>query len=326
MARIRNIKPDYFRHEALQDLEAAHPGQYIMLTYIALWCQCDANGIFPWRPRTLKLDILPFIPYDLTATLQILHHNNYITQYTTPDGNQYGHIPTFKTHQRITGKEATEGEKYPKPNQSKPGNTRETPGKHPDAQGEERITGKEIREREGHNAHAREGQPENQKNTPTTETQKNETTTPPQPSTRGGEPTPTDPYTHCIRAINNWAKPDNWQPLRDYAHSVGYQPDQHGPVADEVKKFTAYHLDPRRRDDDRAAFLADPAQFFQDKGRKWLLDAKNMNKQPKNTAKKTQYEPPPQHHRSHPRTNGNAHPTTTHIADLIGKTITEISA
>jgi hypothetical protein len=160
MARIRNIKPDYFRHEALQDLEAAHPGAYIMLTYIALWCQCDANGNFPWKPRTLKLDILPFIPFDLAATMKILLDTGHIQQYAGHDGNTYGHIPTFRTHQRITGKEATEGEKYPKPT---PGNNRETTGKQPDAQGEERNIGKEIREREGHNARAREGEAESQK-------------------------------------------------------------------------------------------------------------------------------------------------------------------
>ena len=322
MARIRNIKPDYFRHEALQDLEAEHPGAYIMLTYIALWCQCDANGIFPWRPRTLKLDILPFITFDLSATMNILLQAGYIAQYTAHDGNNYGHIPTFKTHQRITGKEATEGEKYPKPTQTQPGNNRETTWKQPDAQGEERIIGKEIREREGDNARAREGQPENQK---TATAQNNpETTTPPQPSTGGGG-APPDPYTHCIHHINQWAKTDNWQPLRDYAQSVGYDPDRYGPVADEVKKFTAYYLDTRRHPDDRAAFQSDPAQFFQDKGRKWLLDAKNLNKQPKNTTKKTQYEPPPAHHQSHhQRTNGNAIGLTT-IGDIAGKIITEIT-
>ena len=225
MARIRNIKPDYFRHEHLQDLEAAHPGAYIMLVYQALWTQCDANGIFPWKPRTLKLDILPFLQFDLETTMHILLQHGYIQQFQTGDGNKYGIVPTFKTHQRITGKEATEGEKYPKPKQSIPGNNRETSGKQPDAQGEERITGKENREREGANAHAHEEgiEIEKQKAAPAAEQ--------------------TDAYTYCLHAINTWARPDNWQPLRDYAQSVGYDPARYGPVADEVKKFTAHWLD-----------------------------------------------------------------------------------
>lgn len=327
MARIRNIKPDYFRHEHLQDLEAAHPGAYIMLVYQALWTQCDANGIFPWKPRTLKLDILPFLQYDLEATMHILLQHGYIRQYQTNDGHTYGIVPTFKTHQRITGKEATEGEKYPKPTSQPtpplsegeasgvrpiPGNTWETPDKHPDAQGEERITGKDNREREGSNAREEEIEIKKQTAAPAAES----------PLSGGeGQGVRLDPYTYCLHAINTWARPDNWQPLRDYAQSVGYDPAQYGPVADEVKKFTAHWLDLSRvASTDRAAFIIDPAKFFQDKGRKWLLDAKNFNKPPKKrTDHKPKYDPPPR-----PRATANAHPTT-HIGDLANKIITEIA-
>ena len=159
MARIRNIKPAFFRHEVLQDLEAAHPGAYVMLSYVGLWTQCDAAGIFPWKPRLLKLDILPFLEFSIEHTMTILQQAGFIARYTA-DGAEWGYIPTFTEHQRITGKEATEGEKYPKPGGNKPGNNRETIGKHPGAQ--ERITGKDNRE--GVNAHAHEGFPENEKN------------------------------------------------------------------------------------------------------------------------------------------------------------------
>ena len=108
--------------------------------------------------------------------------------------------------------------------------------------------------------------------------------------------------------------------FRDYAASVGYDPAQYGPVADEVKKFTAHWLDPRRHPNDRAAFHADPAQFFQDKGRKWLLDAKNLNRQ-KQKPDKPKYTPPP-HQQA--RTNSNA-TNISHIGDIAGKIITEIT-
>lgn len=115
MPRIRTIKPDFMRHEGLQDLEVEHPGSYIMLTYVGLWMMCDKNGIFQYRPRQLKLDILPFIPFDMQSTLTILENNGYLKKYTV-DGKDFGIIPTFRSHQRLSGKEASEeGEKYPLP-------------------------------------------------------------------------------------------------------------------------------------------------------------------------------------------------------------------
>lgn len=112
--RIRTVKPSLFRHEGLQDLETDHPGAYAMLTFIGLFCAADANGVFEWKPRTLKLDVLPFLGYDLEKTLTLLVDNGYLTRYET-EGNTYGHITNFKKHQRITGREYQEGGRLPTP-------------------------------------------------------------------------------------------------------------------------------------------------------------------------------------------------------------------
>jgi hypothetical protein len=112
MARIRTVKPDYFRHELLQDLEIAHPGMYPMMVFQGLWGHCDSQGIFEWKPRHLKLDILPFIPFDMEKTLKILNDAGMMIRYSV-DGKEYGKIETFNDHQRLTGKESTEGDKYP---------------------------------------------------------------------------------------------------------------------------------------------------------------------------------------------------------------------
>ena len=72
MARIRTVKPDFFRDEDLQDLERANPGKYTMLVFEGLWGHCDKNGNFEWKPRTLKLDILPFLDFDMADTLEVL--------------------------------------------------------------------------------------------------------------------------------------------------------------------------------------------------------------------------------------------------------------
>lgn len=114
MARIRTIKPEFFRHEILQDLEIANPGMYPMMVFEALWGHCDSKGRFEWKPRMLKLDILPFLPFDMSVTLEILETSGMLHKYEV-EGKQYGIIHSFEKHQRLSGKELTEGEKYPNP-------------------------------------------------------------------------------------------------------------------------------------------------------------------------------------------------------------------
>jgi len=119
MARIRTIKPEFFRHEELQDLETANPGKFTMLVFAALWGHCDNQGVFVYRPRQLKLDILPYLNFNMEETLAILEESGFITSFTD-DGKDYGHIPTFLNHQNLNGKEATaEGKKHPSPNGTK---------------------------------------------------------------------------------------------------------------------------------------------------------------------------------------------------------------
>lgn len=101
MARIRTIKPEFFRHEALQDLEIANPGKYPMMVFEALWGHCDNKGRFEWKPRMLKLDILPFLPFNMAETLAILESAGMVRKYIV-DGKEYGEVPTFEKHQRLS--------------------------------------------------------------------------------------------------------------------------------------------------------------------------------------------------------------------------------
>ena len=140
MARIRTVKPDFFRDETLQDLESAHPELKPMLVFAGLWTQCDRNGNFPWNPRTLKLDILPFIGYDLGASLVLLGEAKLLSRYTASDGREYGHVENFDKHQRISGKEAIEPAKFPEKHS---GNNGEATEKHPVAQEGKGFIGRE---------------------------------------------------------------------------------------------------------------------------------------------------------------------------------------
>ena len=165
MARIRTIKPEFFRHELLQDLETKHPGQHVMLTFAGLWTQADANGEFRYRPRTLHLDILPFLEFDFERTLQILTENNFVKKIETEEGNISGIICNFDKHQRITGTEYSSVKGYC---EKQKGNTEETQRKQ---QGNNQVFQEKEKEMERERemeqgkrkgsavAHAREGDP-----------------------------------------------------------------------------------------------------------------------------------------------------------------------
>lgn len=84
-----------------------------MLVFAGLWTQADKAGNFPWRPAQIKLDILPFIEYDLGSSLEALRKTGFISPYTGSDGKAYGHIHNFDTHQRFFGSEVKLPPRYP---------------------------------------------------------------------------------------------------------------------------------------------------------------------------------------------------------------------
>lgn len=119
MPRIRHIKPEFFRHEKLQDLEREHPLQRVMLTYAGLWCVADAGGCFKFSTRQLKNDILPDLDYDRGLTIQLLIEGGFIELTGQSDGDYpVARIINFTKHQWIN--RATEKPKYsvPKKDQS----------------------------------------------------------------------------------------------------------------------------------------------------------------------------------------------------------------
>jgi hypothetical protein len=143
VARIRTVKPNFFRHEGLQDLAKRVGDAIVMLVYEGLWTQADSEGRFEWKPRQLKLDILPFLDFDMDAMLAALAGDGFIRAYEV-SGKKYGEIPSFSEHQRITGKEKESGEKFPVNPEKQPGSTWEAPGYIPGAQEGERELGRGI--------------------------------------------------------------------------------------------------------------------------------------------------------------------------------------
>lgn len=104
MARIRSIKPEFFRHYELFEAEK-ETELPLRLAFIGLWTVCDREGRFKWRPEMLKVECLPYDTCDFSRVLDALRTRGFIVKYATND-REYGWIPSFKEHQVINNKES----------------------------------------------------------------------------------------------------------------------------------------------------------------------------------------------------------------------------
>lgn len=104
MARIRTVKPELFRHECLFEAEQT-TGLPIRLAWIGLFTVCDKAGRFRWRPRALKLDVLPYDDVDFSRVLDACATRGLLVKYRVGDA-WYGCIPTWRSHQTINNRES----------------------------------------------------------------------------------------------------------------------------------------------------------------------------------------------------------------------------
>lgn len=93
MARKRLISPEFFLHEKLYDAEQ-RTGLPLRVAFPGLWTQADRRGIFLWRPRILKLAVLPYDHVDFADVLEVLHVEGFIERYEV-GGKVYGRITAF---------------------------------------------------------------------------------------------------------------------------------------------------------------------------------------------------------------------------------------
>lgn len=111
MGRIRTVKPEFFRHEELFDLER-ETKLPVRLAFAGLWTVCDREGRFKWRPRTLKVEVLPFDDLDFSRVLDALSTRGFVVKYTS-GAEEYGFVPSWKNHQVINNRE--QGSTIPDP-------------------------------------------------------------------------------------------------------------------------------------------------------------------------------------------------------------------
>lgn len=117
MPRIRTIKPELFKHSGLFDAEKSY-GLPLRIAFVGLFCVCDRKGRFKWRPRELKLDILPYDDLDFSLVLDAFLDEGFIGKYVV-NGNEYGYIPSWHNHQVINNRESESNLPCPQSTDSK---------------------------------------------------------------------------------------------------------------------------------------------------------------------------------------------------------------
>lgn len=76
MARARNIKPGFFTHDGLAELDPL-----ARLLFIGLWTVADRAGRLEDRPKRIKAEVMPYDNCDIDAMLTALHNSGFILRY-----------------------------------------------------------------------------------------------------------------------------------------------------------------------------------------------------------------------------------------------------
>lgn len=94
MARIRSVHPGWHTDE-----DVVECGPWARLLEIGLWTHADDQGLFDWKPKTLKMQVFPADDVDVAALLEDLRANNRVRMIER-DGKRYGLVRNFCAHQR----------------------------------------------------------------------------------------------------------------------------------------------------------------------------------------------------------------------------------
>lgn len=94
MARIRSIHPGIWTDEAFMSLSV-----YARLLYIGLWSEAYDDGVFEWKPLTLKARLFPVDSIDVPELLTELIHAGLIAR-AERQAKQLGLIRNFQRFQR----------------------------------------------------------------------------------------------------------------------------------------------------------------------------------------------------------------------------------
>jgi hypothetical protein len=101
LARIRTIKPDFWKHEEL----SAQPESVHMLA-AALLNYSDDEGYFNANVKLIKAECLPLREPSVSIhdALILLSKIDYVRLGHAPDGRRFGQVINFEQHQRVNRK------------------------------------------------------------------------------------------------------------------------------------------------------------------------------------------------------------------------------
>jgi hypothetical protein len=94
MARIRSIHPTLFTDEAFAVLSMA-----ARVLLLGLWTEADDQGVFDWKPITLKMRLMPVDNVQVPDLLLELEANNVVKRFSQ-DGREFGAVRNFCKFQR----------------------------------------------------------------------------------------------------------------------------------------------------------------------------------------------------------------------------------
>ena len=94
MARIRNIKPEFFTSEKIGSLTVLS-----RLLFVALWCQADRNGNMKFSRVALAAQCMPYEFDQFDSCLEELTAAGLVVHYEV-ECKKYLHIRGFVEHQR----------------------------------------------------------------------------------------------------------------------------------------------------------------------------------------------------------------------------------
>lgn len=105
--RSRNVKPAFFKNDALAEL-----CPLTRLFFIGLWTAADYKGDIHFRPKRLKAEILPYDDVDVEKLAISLDKSRFIRFYSV-QGEKYIHITNFLKHQNPHKNEREKGSDIP---------------------------------------------------------------------------------------------------------------------------------------------------------------------------------------------------------------------
>lgn len=97
--RSRNLKPGFFKNEAL-----AECSPLARLLFAGLWCLADREGRLEDRPKRIRAELLPYDDGSVEEILSELHEAGFILRYAAA-GGRFIQVANFGKHQNPHCKE-----------------------------------------------------------------------------------------------------------------------------------------------------------------------------------------------------------------------------